>query len=419
MSNWKTVKLGDVATFLKGKSLSKDDIIPNGSRECIHYGELFTKYNENIQSVISRTSITGPLVLSRTNDVFMPTSDVTPRGLSTASYINKEGVILGGDVLIIRPDPSRLFGLFFAHYVRANKHKIIRLVSGSTVFHLYGSDLKKLQLDLPPLNEQKRIVEILETWQEYLKELDRKIELKKNIKKGLMQQLLTGNIRLPGFNYGWQDTTLDTYAAKKKNAIVDGPFGSQMKLSEFTRSGVPVIEMHHLKDNYIVNRMLSRYVSDDKFDKDLSRSVVYPGDIIISKTGSLGYLGLLRDVDKAIITSRLAKISLDESNADTGFIFQYLKYMKWTGYWERVGQGGTMKILSISNFKKMPIPKLGKSEQTAITNVLDCLDDEIGLLCRGRDLINGQKKYLVDNLITGKIRTPEDLKIPAKEVQYA
>jgi len=84
---WKEKKLGKVAKFLKGKGLPKSEITVNAKYKCIHYGELFTKYDELIYNVISRTNHNEKTILSIDNDVLMPTSDVTPNGLATASCL--------------------------------------------------------------------------------------------------------------------------------------------------------------------------------------------------------------------------------------------------------------------------------------------------------------------------------------------
>jgi len=124
----------------------------------------------------------------------MPTSDVTPRGLSTASYVDKDGIILGGDILVIRSSRD-LNGLYFAYYVKSNKKEVIKLVSGSTVFHLYGSDMAKFKLNLPPLKEQESISNVLAIADKEIKELKNKLSLLKDQKKYLLNNLITGKIR--------------------------------------------------------------------------------------------------------------------------------------------------------------------------------------------------------------------------------
>ena len=84
--------------WLKGQLFKKDCINNAGRHKCIHYGELFTKYNAIIKNVISRTDaeITMP---SCKGDILFPASDVTPNGLARCSMINESGVLLGGDII--------------------------------------------------------------------------------------------------------------------------------------------------------------------------------------------------------------------------------------------------------------------------------------------------------------------------------
>ncbi|WP_419602545.1 restriction endonuclease subunit S, partial [Thiolapillus sp.] len=99
---WEVKRLGEVCCFLKGKGLPKTAITPHGVAPCIHYGELFTDYGEVIRDTKSYTDSTNNCVKSEEEDVLMPTSDVTPNGLAKASCIKEKGVVLGGDILIIR-----------------------------------------------------------------------------------------------------------------------------------------------------------------------------------------------------------------------------------------------------------------------------------------------------------------------------
>ena len=184
---WEEKSLGEVVIFLKGKGLPKNEIKENGKFKCIHYGELFTKYNELISQVMSFTNTDEGIVLSHKNDVLMPTSDVTPNGLATASCLREDNVILGGDILIIRQKKQVFDGQFFSYYVKQHRDKVMKLVSGSTVYHLYGSDMAKFKICLPKLEEQHKIVF-------FLTNIDKKIETTKAQlskmevwKKGLLQ----------------------------------------------------------------------------------------------------------------------------------------------------------------------------------------------------------------------------------------
>jgi len=186
--DWEEKQLGEIASFSKGKGISKSDIQPNGKNLCIRYGELYTQYREYIAKVASYTDTpTKRAVLSRKNDVLMPTSDVTPNGLATASAIDIEGVILGGDILIIRS--GEILNRFFAYYVAANKPKIMRLVTGVTVYHIYGSDLATLHLGIPHPDEQQKIADFLFAIDAKISLVADELRAAQNFKKGLLQQM--------------------------------------------------------------------------------------------------------------------------------------------------------------------------------------------------------------------------------------
>ena len=126
----------------------------------------------------------------------MPTSDVTPSGLAVASCILSDGVLLGGDILIIRPHRDRLDGRFLASYIRQDRNQIMELVSGTTVFHIYSSDMARFKIKLPPLDEQQSIVSLLTDMDAEIQALETRLEKAPAKKEGMMQNLLTAQIRL-------------------------------------------------------------------------------------------------------------------------------------------------------------------------------------------------------------------------------
>ena len=193
---WEVKQLGDVATFHKGRGLPKSALTPYGAEPCIHYGELFTHYPEAIETICSRTDDSAGAFRSAANDVLMPTSDVTPRGLAKASCVQLDGVILGGDILVIRCDSKLVFGAFLSYTIRHQEVQILQLVTGTTVFHLYGRDMAKLMLSLPSVEEQIAIVRALTDMDAELAALEARRDKTRALKQGMMQELLTGKTRL-------------------------------------------------------------------------------------------------------------------------------------------------------------------------------------------------------------------------------
>jgi type I restriction enzyme S subunit len=193
---WEVKRLGELATFHKGKGLPKSALNPYSTEPCIHYGELFTQYGESIIETISRTHRMPDEFRSVANDVLMPTSDVTPRGLAKASCVLIDGVVLGGDILVIRTNPSEVSGTFLSYVIRREDDQVLRLVTGTTVFHLYGTDMKKFTFKLPPISEQQAIVTVLSDMDAEITALERHRNKTKDIKQAMMQELLTGKTRL-------------------------------------------------------------------------------------------------------------------------------------------------------------------------------------------------------------------------------
>ena len=191
---WEEVRLGDVSAFYKGKGISKNDIADDGI-ECVRYGELYTKYGERIETVISKTFLPNKnLFLSKKNDILIPASGETAIDLATASCITKDDVAIGGDINIIR---TKMNGIFLSYYLNTiAKKKIASLAQGVSVIHLYSKQLKSLKIKLPPLEEQQKIAQVLTTADKEIKLLKEELEALKEQKRGLMQKLLTGEVRV-------------------------------------------------------------------------------------------------------------------------------------------------------------------------------------------------------------------------------
>lgn len=187
-SEWKEVTLENCANFFRGGSLSKADINEAGLYECIHYGELFTIYNEVISTVKSRTNNTNTFN-SKYGDILMPSSDVTPAGLAKASCILKDGVVLGGDINIIRVNIN-ISPIFISYLLNFDKTKIIQLVSGTTVKHIYIKDIKGIELSIPTSQkEQTKIANFLIAIDDKITQTQAELAAVKQYKQGLLQQM--------------------------------------------------------------------------------------------------------------------------------------------------------------------------------------------------------------------------------------
>lgn len=217
---WQQKSLESIASFLKGKGISKADVIQNGKIPCIRYGELYTHYSEVIEQVVSYTNLPiNELILSHSNDVIIPSSGETQEDIATASCVLSNGIALGGDLNILR---SNVNGIFLAYLLtHIKKRAISKLAQGNAVVHLYSNQLKKLQIHLPKdRKEQDEIAKCLSSLDNVIKYENLKLEILWQQKTGVIQLLLPNNIqdmqniRFPEFqnSKSWKETTLGEIA---------------------------------------------------------------------------------------------------------------------------------------------------------------------------------------------------------------
>ncbi len=158
-SKYKLFKLKKLAqTWLRGQPLQKEDIKPEGLYPCIHYGELFTQYSAIIKDVISKTN-KAPKIISRTGDILFPASDVTSDGLARCSAILQDEIVLGSDIIVLRPkkecDGIKINYSYLSFIINSQREQILSVVTGANIKHLSGNSLKNIVVPIPPIEIQK------------------------------------------------------------------------------------------------------------------------------------------------------------------------------------------------------------------------------------------------------------------------
>ena len=184
---WKQRELKEVVNFSRGQGLPWADVDDlNGQFECILYGNLYTDYGTIIQNIKHKTN-TDLKVKSKGNEVLIPGSDTTPTGLARALFLEKENVILGGDINILSVKHDD--GPFLAYELNKLKKELIIRIKGTTVKHLQNNDLKDIVVSLPSLEEQRKISSLFSRLDNTITLQQRKLESLQKLKKGLLQQM--------------------------------------------------------------------------------------------------------------------------------------------------------------------------------------------------------------------------------------
>lgn len=195
---WVEIELDTIFDLKKGNGLSKEKISIDGIYKCMLYGEIFTRFNYITNRHFHKTNYPEG-ILSKIGDVLMPASTTTKGiDLVKAVAINEDSVLLGGDIIILRKKKNNQDSYFWATLIsEVDKSKVADKTQGITIIHLHTNSLKNIRYTVPSsYKEQSAIASVLTSMDNAIAALEAKKAKYEQIKQGMMQQLLTGKIRL-------------------------------------------------------------------------------------------------------------------------------------------------------------------------------------------------------------------------------
>ena len=187
--DWEERKLGELAKFSKGKGYTKGDLIEDGE-PIILYGQLYTKYQTIITDVDTYVDMQENSILSEGSEVIVPSSGETSEDIARAAVVDNKGVVLGGDLNIIKPS-KKLVSSFLALIISNGKaqKELMKKAQGNSVVHLYNTDLKEVKLFYPDNLEQNKIGNFFKQLDDTIALHQRKLDLLKEQKKGYLQKM--------------------------------------------------------------------------------------------------------------------------------------------------------------------------------------------------------------------------------------
>ena len=248
-----------------------------------------------------------------------------------------------------------------------------KYATGTTsVAAIYTKDLLKLKFLLPPLPEQKKIADCLSTWDSAIEKQSALINALTQRKKALMQQLLTGKKRLPGFSDEWKEVKLGEISIKKSSTLQANSLEENNgEFKVYGASGIVAnIDFYNESEEYI--------------------GIVKDG----SGVGNL----MLCDAKSSV----LGTLDIIKNNKKSNLFFIYLILSKI--HFEKYKVGGAIPHIYYRDYsrEKINIPSL--EEQTAIAAILATADRELQLQKEKLAQLQTQKKGLMQVLLTGKKR---------------
>ena len=197
--DWEVKKLSEFGTFSKGSGISREES-NTGEYPAVRYGELYTTHNDYIKSFYSHISYEVASKSKKINkgDLLFTCSGETKEDIGKCvAFIGNEKAYAGGDLLILSPTVNidSLFYGFLLNTTVAIKQKS-SMAQGDAVVHISAESIGKIRVPFPSKEEQTAIANVLSSMDKEMETLNTKLEKYRNLKTAMMQQLLTGKIRL-------------------------------------------------------------------------------------------------------------------------------------------------------------------------------------------------------------------------------
>jgi len=271
------------------------------------------------------------------------------------------------------------------------KHiKLERYNAGTGVPTLNRNDVHGLKIAIPPIKEQERIAAILDTWDKAIELKQQLIDLKREQKKGLMQKLLTGEVRLKGFNDDFKKVKLKDNIIEVRNRNRDN---IPIPILSVTNSNGFVKQTQHFGKR-IASIDVSKYkiVSKGEFAYNPSRV-------------NVGSIDRLNEYPQGLLSPMYVIFKANEKKLSPQYLKQYLLSNEFNEKIKGLLEGSVRQSLSFKSLQRLSLLlPMSIQEQESVSQILITLDREIELLEKEIETLKEQKKGLMQQLLTGKTR---------------
>ena len=388
---WEQRKAIDIADYSKGNGYSKGDLTDAGT-PIILYGRLYTKYQFAISEVDTFAVPRNGAVYSQGNEVIVPASGETAEDIARASAVEKSGVLLGGDLNILRPFDF-INPLFLALAISNGEpqKELAKKAQGKSVVHIHNTDIQEVTIAYPSRTEQDRIVSVFRQLDNLITLHQRKFEKLTNVKKSMLEKMFPQNgssypeIRFKGFTDPWEQREVGDLLIERSQ---QAPMSDEYPLMAFiANEGVAPKGERYDRSALVTDTVSKLYKKTEKGD------FIYSSNNL--ETGSIG----LNKYGKACI-SPVYSIFEPTGIADSDFLGRRLVRKDFINAMVKWRQGviyGQWRIHE-SDFLKIEITVPSVEEQRKIGAYLDQLDNLITLHQRELEKLQNIKKSMLEKM---------------------
>lgn len=394
---WKRSTLGDLALFSKGSGYSKSDICKEGT-PVILYGRMYTKYQSVFDEIDTFVNPKDNSVVSKGGEVIIPGSGESSEDISLAAMVKNEGVILGGDLNILKfnqkvNDPTFMSMAITYSPTRA---ELSSYSQGKTVVHLRNSEIAKGTIRYPNISEQNTIVNYVLSLDAQISASTSRLASLKQVKAASLQAMFpqegetVPKVRFKGFDGEWKKVKLNTFAKRimRKNSNLEST------LALTIASAYGLVSQAEYFNNLVVGSNIQNYY------------LLKKGEFAYNKSYSNGYpFGSVKRLDRyeqGILSTLYIVFSIDNSVSS-----DYITHFFDTTLWhkeiaERAEEGarnhGLLNIATRDFFDIYIWMPDSVKEQQSIASFFTSLDRQITLHTQRLEKLKQIKAACLDKM---------------------
>lgn len=389
--SWNEKKLKDCVTFSKGGTLSKTDLDPNGDMPCLLYGELYTTYGEVTSAVISKTNSTPDLVKGQKNDVLLPMSGETAEDIAKATCVLQDGVAYGGDLMVLRSDS--LNGSFLSYSLNSvNRRQISRIAQGKTVVHINSARVSEISINVPYLEEQKRIVAFFTALDEKIRLSQQKLTIVSKIKNGITKKIFSQEVRFNNtdgsFFKSWKSYTVGELAE-----VIGGGTPSTQN-SDYWDGDIYWLTPAEINSKWVHSS--NRKITVSGLNNS-SAKLLPKGALLLTTRATLGACSI-NNQDNPVCTNQGFQSLVCNDFVDNEFMYYVVTANEFQKAMIKRASGSTFLEISSKNLKAISVNLPSLEEQRQIATLLSSLDEKIECLKQRVEVLKTQKASLMQQM---------------------
>lgn len=321
------------------------------------------------------------------------------------------GWVFSGQTLRMRTDSQKVDPKYLLFGLRTEKiqRDLIGESVGSTRSSINTTILENLTINVPPLPEQKKIAAILTSVDEVIEKTQAQINKLKDLKTGMMQELLTKGIGHTEFKDSpvgripveWDYRKISECVVRFYQGI-----NTVADKVQYTEEGVEILQAKHMTSGYI-HWDGAKKVGPDDYEKYQDKYNPKEKDILFSNIGTIGKSTIVNFDLRFLIAwnvflMRVQKYVLPD------FMSYYLQRLDQLNFYDDLASGNATKFVNKTALGEIPVPVPNEKEQERIVSALQSLDAQCSAASSKLKQVHSLKKALMQDLLTGKVRVKVD-----------